>query len=144
MVLASALLVASVSLSWGTAALAAPLPPIPAVDVCGTIVDRAWVPEEHLEAQPGASGSLGRDRTVPAHLRVILAEVAGLSGDLAGRLSNYAGARAGEVPDGGMLLLLEVGEPDDFARATSLCVAGYTVSGDEGITLTSFTSFTLR
>jgi hypothetical protein len=37
-----------------------------------------------------------------------------------------------------MLLLLEAGGSGDFAGAASLCVTGYTIREDEGITLTSF------
>ena len=124
--------------------MAAPLPPLPPADLCGRILDQAWVPEEHLEAWPGASGSLGRDRSVPAHLRVILGEVTGIPRDLAERLSFLAGASAGEVPDGGILLLLAVDGPDEFTGAASLCVTGYRVRGDEGITLTSFESINTR
>ena len=126
------------------AAIAAPLPPLPAADLCGTVLSREWVPEEHRAARPGASGSLGRERILPAHLRVILGRVTGIPGDLAKRLSFMAGASANEVPDGGMLLLLQVEGPDRFADAATLCVTGYQVRGDEGITLTSYLSLTAR
>lgn len=77
-------------------------------------------------------------------MRVILGKVTGLSNGLARLMSKRAGARDGEVPEGGMLLLLEVGGSGDFGRAASLCVTGYMIKGDEGITITSFKSFTAR
>ena len=126
------------------AALAAPLPPLPAADLCGRIVTQSWVAERHLEAVTGASGSLGRERTVPAHLRVVLGQVTGLSRDLAQRLSRLAGAYSGEVPAGGMLLLLAMERPDRLSGAATLCVTGYKVRGDEGITLTSYAGLTTR
>jgi hypothetical protein len=132
------------SLLCGGAAMAAPLPPLPAADFCGTIISREWVPEEHRTARPGASGSLGQERILPAHLRLILGRVMGIPGDLAKRLSFLAGASANEVPEGGMLLLLPAEGPDRFAEAATLCVKGYQVRGDEGITLTSYLSVTVR
>ena len=137
--LSAALLVA-----WLGDAAAAPLPPLPAADLCGRIIAQRWVAEDHRKALPGASGSLGHDRTVPAHLRVVLGEVTGVSRDLAGRLSRIAGAQAGEVPEGGMLLLLGADRPDRLAGAVSLCVKGYALRGDEGITVPSFAALTLR
>jgi hypothetical protein len=71
-------------------------------------------------------------------------EVTGISDDLARLMSKQAGAQAGEVPEGGVLLLLEARGPEDFAGAASLCVTGYTIRGDERITLTSFTSFAVE
>ena len=85
---------------------------------------------------------MGHERIVPAHLRVILGRVTGIPGDLADRLSFLAGASAGEVPRGGMLLLLAVSGPHELTGAVSLCVSGYEIRGDEGITLTSFRSLT--
>lgn len=131
-------------LLWDAAAWAAPLPPLPAVDVCGVIVAREWVAEQHLKAKPGASGSLGRERVVPAHLRVILDDVTGVSHGLAQRLSLMAGAPKSVMPEDGILLLLPVRGPSEFSSAVSLCVTGYMLRGDEGIVLPLFSSISAR
>jgi hypothetical protein len=51
---------------------AAPMAPVDPVDIKGTIVYAEWTPERKVKGMPGASGSLGSDRTFPAQYRIQL------------------------------------------------------------------------
>lgn len=54
---------------------AAPMRPMPTVTVTGTVVEAKWTPERTEKGMPGASGSLGHDRTFPARFQVRLKDV---------------------------------------------------------------------
>ena len=118
---------------------AAPLPPFEPVDVCGTIVSRAWVPARRVPGVAGASGSLGRDREFPAHARVEIEPYRGIDGRTAARINALLGfAPAGAPGNRRLLLLLPTDDPALLDGRTSICVVGFRISGDEGGTWTSY------
>jgi hypothetical protein len=122
---------------------AAPLPPMTPVSLCGDVVGAMYQAEQHLDAVPGASGSLGRPRLVPAHYRVVLVHVTGIDAATLRRLTLLAGPRPGEVPKAGVLLLIGAAGRADLGQAAALCITRYRVSGDEGLTLTTYDTLTV-
>lgn len=127
-------------LAAGSVAQAAPLPRLDPVDVCGIIRSARSLPEQHLPAVPGASGSLGHDRTVPAHARVLLNPYRGVPRATARKLTRMVGGDAAR----GLLLLLPGVDPARLAAGRLLCVTGYRLRGDEGLTRALRTSLTVE
>jgi hypothetical protein len=112
------------------------------VDLCGTIRSTTWIAEQHLAAVPGASGTLGQERSVPAHGRVVLQPFDGISPATAHRLSALVGGS--ELAADAMLVLVPEVDPARLAAGRRLCLVGYKITGDEGITRASRTSLTLE
>lgn len=82
-------LMAAAAVIMVSTAEAAPLPPFPPVNVCGVIVEQSWVPAESVRGQKGFLGSLGHDRTFPAHLRIVLENYTGIDATVARRINGF-------------------------------------------------------
>jgi len=119
---------------------AAPLPPMEPVSFCGTVTDSTWVEQLDLLAWPGASGSLGHDRTVPAHMRLVLHDVSGIDAETAAQISFLVGIAPDET---GVVVRLDSPYPLRDLTAARVCIKEYRVSGDEGITLTSYAGYSV-
>lgn len=116
---------------------AAPLPPFPAVNVCGVVVEQSWSPSQSVPGRPGFSGSLGRDRTFPARLRIVLENYTGIDATVARRINGFLNAT--ELSEMNRLaLLLPTDNPDLLRGVHRLCIEGFTVHGDEGGTWTAY------
>jgi hypothetical protein len=130
-------------LLWSKALLGVPLPPIGPVDVEGRIEKAVWVPEERLKGRPGLSGSLGRDRTIPAHFLITLADYQGVEPPTARALTRcltnrpVGGSDPKEKPP---FLLLKIHHEDRrlLKAGMRVRIKGYTIRGDEGGTWTSY------
>lgn len=128
-----------------TSVVAAPLPPMDPVTIEGTIAKLQWSPDTPVKGRPGFSGSLGGDRTVPAHFRVTLVDFSGLDKALAWQIngimsdpsSNPNADRRQSPPH----LILQLNEQDSQALKPGMRirVRDYDVRGDEGGTWTRFT-----
>ena len=132
---ALALLVGSGPLS------AAPLPPLPPVNICANILSAAWLPPRTAPATPRMSGSAGRERSWPGRFVVIVNNVRGVGPREIARIN----ALLATSPDGGaaahlrpnlLLLVLASGDRSRLTGMKSLCVQGFTIRGDEGGTWT--------
>lgn len=118
-------------------ARAAPLPPFTPVTICGVIVEQSWTPARHEPGRTGFSGSLGRDRTFPARLRVVLQNYTGIDATVARRINGLLSAT--ELSDiDRVVVLLPSDNPDLLRGVYRLCVEGFTVRGDEGGTWTAY------
>lgn len=106
----------------------------PAENIEGTISGIEWVPEVFVKGAPGASGSRGCDRTIPAHYRVILTEIgAGPEGSGSGK------PRVAESKDAPRELRLNHPMDDgSLAKGFRIRVLGYKRFGDEGGVSTRF------
>lgn len=51
-------------------ALAAPIIPVGPINICGTVNEVKWMPEEMVKGIPGMSGTAGKDRVVPGHFLI--------------------------------------------------------------------------
>lgn len=128
-----------------TAIVAAPLPPMQPVTIEGSISQVQWTPETKIKGRPGFSGSLGIDRSVPAHFRVTLVDFRGLETALAWRIngimsdssSNPNADRRHSPPH--LILQLNDKDPQTLKPGMRIRVSDYVVSGDEGGTWTRFT-----
>jgi hypothetical protein len=120
------------------AGFAAPLPPIPVSDPCGRVVEASFVPDAFIVGQPGMSGTLGVDRTVPAHFRVVIDQVSGIAPEIAARVNEAVFFRGGGTPPSRVALQLASTDAQLFADVRTVCVRGYAVQGDEGSTWTHF------
>lgn len=118
-------------------AQAAPLPPHPAVTICGVVVEQSWTPARHEPGRTGFSGSLGRDRTFPAHVRVVLDNYTGIDATVAQRINGLLGAPELSGIDR-VALILPNDNPDLLRGIHRLCVEGFTIRGDEGGTWTAY------
>ena len=122
---------------------AAPLRRYKPVDICGTIVERSWVPAEFRRGRPGFSGSLGHDRTFPAHVRVVLENYTGIDAATAHRINRTLGFADATMPQPPgapqrLLLLLPTDDRALLAGVNRLCVEGFGITGDEGGTWTHY------
>jgi len=122
--------------------VAVPLPPLGKVDVVGTVVDAEWVPKASLKGKKGMSGSLGRDRVVPAHFVVILHSYSGPTARQAWMMNGFVGVKTDANADRNrppQTLTVWVNSDDrDFLKAgMKIRLVNYTVAGDEGGTWTS-------
>jgi len=48
----------------------APIIPVGPINICGTVNEVRWVPEEMVKGIPGMSGTAGKDRVVPGHFLI--------------------------------------------------------------------------
>lgn len=116
---------------------AAPLPPFPPVNICGVIIEQSWIPTESVPGRPGFSGSLGHDRTFPAHVRIVLENYTGIDATVAGRINGFLSAA--ELSEMGRLALrLPTDNPELLRGVHRLCIEGFTIRGDEGGTWTTY------
>ncbi len=132
-------------MSGNTSAFSAPLPPMDPVTIEGTISQVQWSPETKVKGRPGFSGSLGVDRTVPAHFRIKLVEFSGVDKALAWRIngimsdpSSNPNADRRQLPPH-LILQLNDDDPHALKPGMRIRVRDYVVSGDEGGTWTRFT-----
>jgi hypothetical protein len=128
---------------------AAPIPPVGPFDISGTIGEIQWVPEQQVPGQPGFSGSLGRDRLVPAHFVVLLVNFSGVDANNAVRMSRYIIPDAyGNSNPSGMppyiILKLNFKDSNFLSVGKKIKVRGYVVRGDEGGTWTFFTGISMQ
>jgi hypothetical protein len=130
-------LMAATAVIMVSTAEAAPLPPSPPVDVCGVIVEQSWVPAESLPGQKGFSGSLGHDRTFPAHLRIVLENYTGIDATVARRINGFLNV-TGLSEMNRLALRLPTDNPELLRDVRRLCIEGFTIRGDEGGTWTTY------
>ena len=121
---------------------AAPLPPLGEVDLTGTIAALKWVPEQKLKGKPGMSGSLGRDRTLPAHFEITLRPYSGPTAQQAWMMNGFMGVRSTGAEDrsqmpASLIIWISSEDPHQFKPGQRLRIRAYTVRGDEGGTWTS-------
>ena len=120
---------------------AAPIPPLGPLDLCGDVVRQSWEAENIVPGMPGVAGSLGRVRAFPARFRVVLQDYRGIDAATAVRINSYLAMSPSERGDGApprVVLLLPHANARFLDGATSLCVKGFHISGDEGDTRTSY------
>lgn len=119
---------------------AAPLPPVGPLTVRGTIEEITWYPEKKLKAritrhngmQHNASGTLGMDRTFPAHYAILLVKTRVIPGKTA--IANHAFA------DGAPVRIV-INHPTNngfLKKGMRITVYDYTEKGDEGGTWYSY------
>lgn len=129
------------SLFMVAVASAAPMAPQPELEIEGLIAVIEWVPETTEKGVWGMSGSLGGDRTFPAHYNVELVDC------------NVAVAEGELVPEEGSMPWLKLGKQEKYSvtlnhpaddgflkRGMRIKVLGYNQSGDEGGVWTTFRS----
>ncbi|MGE5721793.1 MAG: hypothetical protein ACM3YM_04960 [Sphingomonadales bacterium] len=122
--------------------VAAPLPPLAPVGVCGRVQSARWLPPRTLPPVPGMSGSAGRQRSWPGRFVVVLDGVRGATNRQKAQINallttSSDGAGVSLLP-GQLLLVLARDDPASFNRADRLCVTGFAVKGDEGGTWTRY------
>jgi len=122
---------------------AAPIRPMGPFDITGTISEVQWVPEEFRKGKPGWSGSLGHDRTIPAHFLVKLIDYDGVAAEHAITITRYISFNAyGDKNPSGMppFVILKINSKDKtfLKSGMKIQVTGYSVRGDEGGTWTSY------
>ncbi len=116
---------------------AAPLPPFPEVNVCGEIVEQSWIPSRFVPGRPGFSGSLGHDRTFPAHFRIVLENYTGIDATVARRINGFLSiVELSELNR--LALLLPTDNPELLRGVHRLCIEGFSIRGDEGGTWTTY------
>ncbi|EKD83434.1 MAG: hypothetical protein ACD_39C00682G0002 [uncultured bacterium] len=121
------------SLIFAVSVIASPMPPQPELDIEGLVAVVEWVPEATEKGVWGMSGSLGSDRTFPAHYKVELVDC------------NVALAEGEIDPDQDALPVAKLGKQEKYSvtlnhpandglikRGMRVKVLGYNVSGDEG------------
>ncbi|PKL46509.1 MAG: hypothetical protein CVV42_16205 [Candidatus Riflebacteria bacterium HGW-Riflebacteria-2] len=122
---------------------ASPMAPQPELDVEGLIAVIEWVPERTEKGVWGMSGSLGGDRTFPAHYFVELVDC------------NVAVADGEIEPADGSMPWLKLGKQEKYSvslnhpaddgflkRGMRIKISGYHTSGDEGGIWTTFRAIT--
>lgn len=125
-------------------AAAAPLPPMDPVTIDGTISQVQWSPDTKVKGRPGFSGSLGVDRTVPAHFRITLVDFRGVDKALAWRINGIMSDPSSNPnadrnrPPPHLVLQLNDKDPHALKPGMRIRVRDYVVSGDEGGTWTRF------
>jgi hypothetical protein len=122
---------------------AAPVPPVGPFDITGTISEVQWYPEQFVKGKPGASGSLGRDRSIPSHFLIKLVNYSGVDVNNAIRITRYISFKAyGDNNPSGrppfIILKLNFKDRNFLSAGKKIKVRGYTVRGDEGGTWTAF------
>ena len=122
---------------------AAPIPPLGPVTVEGTIVEAEWSPSARIKGRPGMSGTLGIDRTEPAHFRVKLTDFKGVEPATAWRMVLYLGGGSAEPvdqtrPPKHLPLKLNHKNPKALKTGMRIRVVDYGVAGDEGGTWTEY------
>ena len=122
--------------SFVSAVRSAPLPPVGKADIDGVIETARWEPAKKLKAIRGMSGSAGRDRTLPAHLVVVLKNFSGPTARQAAMMNSFVGASQADANRTAMPSRLTVwingDEPGQLRAGMRIHIGSYTVSGDEG------------
>lgn len=130
-------MMAAAAVILASTAEAAPLPPFPPVNICGVIIEQSWIPIESVPGRPGFSGSLGHDRTFPAHVRIVLENYTGIDAMVARRINGFLSAT--ELSDMNRLALrLPTDNPELLRGVHRLCIEGFAIRGDEGGTWTTY------
>jgi hypothetical protein len=93
-----------------------------------------------LPARPGFSGSLGRKRVVPDHFYLILRDYTGIDAAKAAKISSLVATENADWAGGRVAILLFGVDRQALLDAGTVCLGGYRIAGDEGITLTTHTS----
>jgi len=120
----------------------APLPPLGKTDVTGTIEEARWVPEASLKGRKGFSGSLSRDRVIPAHFAVTLRDYAGPSARQAWMMNGFMGVMTDGTEDRSkppptVVVWVNSGDRSYLKAGMRIRLIDYTVTGDEGGTWAS-------
>lgn len=119
----------------------APLPPLDPVTLSGTIETVKWVKARLVRGRRGATGSLGRDRTFPAHFVVVLGDYRGVDSDQARRLNGLVGAGwqnpiLPAAKPRRLTVWINSDDPGWLRPGMAIRIAGYRITGDEGGTWT--------
>ena len=129
------------SLTMIACAMASQIEPRPELDIEGLIAVVEWVPERTEKGEPGMSGSLGCDRTFPAHYAVELVDctVTLAEGESESSAGSMSKPKLGKTEKYSLTLNYPA---DDgyFKRGMRVNIKGYKVSGDEGGIWTSYRS----
>jgi hypothetical protein len=112
--------------------------------VCGTVVSRSWHASTAHRGRPGAAGAQRFDRTVPAHLRVVLADYTGLDAASARRINLMVAFAEKADPPQRVMLHLVTDTPDFLKGARAICIEGLQVSRSEGGLVTRYTRVVVR
>jgi len=112
---------------------AAPLPQMKPISIEGTIKTISWLPEKKVMAQPGFSGTLGKDRVFPAHYIINLTDT--LVESDSNSTSPYNKYKSGED----ISIIINHMQDDGYLKeGMRIKIYDYKVSGDEGGTWYSF------
>jgi hypothetical protein len=116
---------------------AAPVKPAGPMNITGTIESLEWVPKQFVTARiPGASGTLGVDRTLASRFKVVLKDYTGLTEDNVKELVRfYNGGFPGNPPghpSPRIHITILSDNPKLLAVGMKIQVTGYTIAGDEG------------
>jgi len=137
------LLVFSIFHRFGNDTLAAPLPRLGPVDVCGVIDDVQWIPETTVKGVPGMSGSAGRDRAFSPYFKVKLKDFSGVDASIAVAMTRYVDWNAfknvgGQAKPPFVLLKIDYPDKNYLWKGMKIKVLAYIVGGDEGGTWASY------
>lgn len=129
-----------------TNTMAAQLMPLGPVDVTGMVSEITWVSERKEKGIPYATGSLGGDRTWPAHFRVKLIGYEGVTAETAIRMTSMIEWKALEglkQKDRSSFALVNISHNDGefIKKGIRIKISGYSIRGDEGGTWTSYNKF---
>jgi len=121
------------SLAIVFAVTASPMPPQPELNIEGLVAVVEWVPEITEKGVEGMSGSLGGDRTFPAHYRVELVDcnIALAEGETEPAPDSWPGQKLGKQEK----YSVSLNHPADdglIKHGMRIKVLGYNQSGDEG------------
>jgi len=138
-VAAIAILVAAVGMDI---LISAPLPPLGKTDVTGTIGEARWMPEASLKGRSGFSGSLGRDRLIPARFTVTLRDYSGPPARQAWMMNGFTGVKITgtedrDNPPPTLVVLVNSADRSYLQAGMKIRLVDYTVTGDEGGTWAS-------
>jgi hypothetical protein len=121
---------------------AAPLPPLGKITITGTITQATWVPRATLKGRKGMSGSLGRERVIPAHFVVKLGDYSGPSVRQAWMLNGFmnvstSGTEDRSKPPAALVVWVNSEDSKALKDGMRIRLVNYTVTGDEGGTWTA-------
>jgi hypothetical protein len=103
----------------------APLPQTGPFDIKGCIKEISWHPVKFIKKIPGASGTLGKDRKVPAHYRITLTDT---TVDNRGGMNSHPAYKSGKI----IRLTINHEKDDGFLRKRMIIkILDYRVRGDE-------------
>ncbi len=123
--------------------LSAPMRPIGPVDITGKVQAVHWVAKHEVKARiPGASGTLGIDRTIGSHFLVTLRDYSGPDEQTLNAMASvFAVTFPGSQPPDGMRVFgikINTDDPKLLRPEMKIRVTGYIVAGDEGAVWTSY------
>jgi len=133
---------AMAALAWIDILSSAPLPSLGKVDVTGTIEEARWTPEASLKGRPGISGSLGRNRLIPARFTVTLRDYSGPPARQAWMMNGFMGVETTgtedrDNPPPALVVFVNSADRSYLKAGMKIRLADYTVTGDEGGTWAS-------